>query len=78
MIQDVTNSLIQRGLDEGWLQPIPDDCDHEWQYRPDWGGDDTIPNGTFDASSWYCPECDTEVTEQPDDWEPPFVEPYED
>jgi hypothetical protein len=52
------------------------DCLHEWEFISDWGGDDTIPNGTFDASYFYCPLCDTETTDQPDGWEPPFDEPY--
>ena len=50
-------------------------CEHKWEFRSDWGGDDTIPNGTFDASFYYCPLCDTEQTEQPDDYEEYFEEP---
>jgi hypothetical protein len=55
-----------------------DECDHEWEFRSDWGGNPDIPNGTFDCSNWHCPKCDTETESQPDDWEPPFDEPYED
>lgn len=52
--------------------PIEDPCQHEWEYRPDWGGNPDIPNGTFDASMYYCPLCDTEQSEKPDGYEPPF------
>ena len=54
------------------------DCDHAWEFRKDWYGDPNVPNGTQDCSHWYCPLCDTEVTEAPDGWEPPFREPNED
>ena len=53
----------------------PEHCLHEWQFRKDWGGDPSVPNGTFDASTYYCPLCDTEQSEMPDDYEPPFNEP---
>jgi hypothetical protein len=53
------------------------DCAHTWVFVPDWGGDDTIPNGTFDASHYYCEKCDTQQDEMPSGYEPPFEEPYE-
>ena len=63
------------------VEPEETECEREgcqWEYRPDWGGDPDIPNGTFDASTYYCPVCDTEVDERPDGYEEPFNEPEED
>ena len=58
------------------LQDEEEACDHEWEYRPDWGGDDTLEgNGTFDCSTYYCSKCDTEQDDRPDDYEEPFDEP---
>ena len=54
------------------------ECEHEWEFRLDWGGNPDVPNGTFDASTYYCPLCDTEQTEEPADYDPPFDIPYED
>ena len=53
------------------------DCPHEWKFVSDWGGDPDVPNGTFDASFYYCPLCDTEQTDRPDDFEEPFEPDYE-
>lgn len=57
--------------------PFQEECNHQWQFIRDWGGNPDIPNGTFDASKYYCPECDTETTERPDGFEESFEEPDE-
>ena len=32
-------------------------CDHVWKWISDWGGDSTVPGGTFDCSHWQCAKC---------------------
>ena len=50
-------------------------CEHDWKFVKDWEGDCDVPNGTRDCSYFYCPLCDTEQVDQPDDFEEPFNEP---
>ena len=75
--QIAINATKEFCIVQGVDQDEPE-CEHAWELRSDWGGDNTIPNGTFDASYWYCPKCDEETTEEPAGWEPPFTIPYED
>ena len=50
-------------------ESIPeDDCDHVWEYVPDWMGDSSIPNGTIDCSHYECLECGLEQVEEPEDY----------
>jgi len=42
-------------------------CDHVWTWIADWGGDSTVPGGTFDASRWQCAKCGSDECED----EPP-------
>ena len=79
-IRDLANDLIQQGIEDGYITPLDTktrqrNCNHEWQYRRDWGGDPAITNGTFDASYWYCSLCEDETDEEPDGWQEPFAVP---
>ena len=37
-------------------------CDHYFVWLNDWGGDSSIPNGTFDCSRYECRFCDEPPT----------------
>ena len=44
------------------------EVDHDPKYVRDWGGDPSIPYGTFDCSRWECRRCDEECEGgEPDD-----------
>jgi len=33
------------------------ECDHDWKWISDWGGDPDVVGGTFDCSRWECLKC---------------------
>ena len=37
-------------------------CNHYFVWLSDWGGDPSIPNGTFDCSRYECRHCDEPAT----------------
>lgn len=55
-------------------------CDHDWQFIKGWGGDASIPNGTFDASWYRCKKCGEDVDDEPADYLPdePDMDTYRD
>lgn len=59
----------------GKLLPKPY-CDHNWKFIKSWGGDESIPNGTFDCSYYVCANCHEETDSEPADFVPD--EPDED
>lgn len=45
--------------------------DHDWKVVSDWGGDSSVPGGTFDCSFLRCATCGEENTElDPRDYAP--------
>lgn len=45
-------------------------CTHNWKFIKSWGGDESIPNGTFDCSYYQCTKCDEEQDSEPADFVP--------
>lgn len=43
-------------------------CNHNWKFIKSWGGDPSIPNGTFDCSFYQCTKCDEEQDSEPADF----------
>ncbi|QNL88923.1 hypothetical protein [Pseudomonas putida] len=39
--------------------------DHDWKYVSDWGGDASVPGGTFDCSYLKCRVCGEEDHNHP-------------
>ena len=42
-------------------------CQHYFVWLKDWGGDSSVPNGTFDCSHYECRFCGEEVTAEQHD-----------
>lgn len=67
--------------DLNWDTPnhFPYNCEHDWTYISDWGGNPDIPNGTFDCSHYECTKCGEQQDDMPEGFEHDFPEPdYDD
>ncbi len=39
-------------------------CEHDWKWIDDWGGDPDVISGTFDCGHWECQLCGLEDLER--------------
>ncbi|HFL2187550.1 TPA: hypothetical protein ACHTCR_004948 [Pseudomonas putida] len=44
---------------------VDGEVDHDWKYVSDWGGDASVPGGTFDCSYLECRVCGEEDHNHP-------------